>query len=403
MEKEERVKPNRSALWLLVGVVVGFGLPIAALIALVMAAVSSAASLDTRVVPSSGELAHVSGPRSGPAVVLVDIVGPIVSGTPPLLETAQLAASGRIVPLIRQVAVDDEVKALVLRVNCPGGSVVGTDEIYHVLRETEKPIVVLMKEVAASGAYYLSMAADHLVANQNTITGSIGVMGQFPNVQGLMEKVGFAVNTFKSGEAKDLGSPFREMTREERALFQDIVDETFERFVAIVMEGRGLSEAKVRELADGRVYTGQKALEVGLVDAVGYERDAIAKAAELGGIEGEARVVHCKKESTVLEMLIGSGGGGPGRGPRGLDAAAGNALPGVPVGAMSVGQLMPHRRRWLTTPTPPGRSRAHETCFSRREVRPDVPGCERRRRLPPTPGVPHGGLRQACRAHRSRS
>ena len=289
--------------------VIGFGLPVAALIALMVAAVSSAASLDPAgMAPSSSELAHVSGPRSGPAVVLVDIVGPIVSGKPPLLEAAQLAASGSIVPLIRQAAADDEVRALVLRVNSPGGSVVGTDEIYHALQETEKPIVVLMREVAASGAYYLSMAAGHIVVNPNTITGSIGVIGQFPNVQELMDKVGFEMNTIKSGEAKDLGNPFRKMTREEEVLFQDIIDETFERFLAIVVEGRNLSEAQARELADGRVYTGQKAMELGLVDAVGYEQDAIARAAELGGIEGEVRVVHYKKESALLEMLIGRGG-----------------------------------------------------------------------------------------------
>ena len=300
------MKSNTPALWLLVGVIVGFGLPVLAFIGVIIVLVASTSQLTDQAIPSLGESSHVSGPLSGPAVALIDIAGPIVSGTVDVFDARRMAASGDIVPLIRRAADKSDVKALVLRLNSPGGSVVGSDEIYHALQEVDKPVVVLMKEVAASGAYYVSMAAHHIVVNPNTLTGSIGVIGQFPNARELMDKIGLKMTTIKSGKVKDIGNPFREMTEEEKAIFQDIVDETYGRFVEIVSAGRNMPEGQVRELADGRVYTGQKALEMGLVDALGYERDAISKAAELGGIEGEPRVVHLVRERMFFEMLLGT-------------------------------------------------------------------------------------------------
>lgn len=299
---------NRAAIWVLVGVVVGFGMPVLALIGLVLVLAVSTSQLAGQAAPSLEHSTHLSGPATGPAVAVVDVSGPIFSGRAELLEAARVAASGDIVPVIRRAAEVASVKALVVRVNSPGGSVVGSDEIYDALRQTDKPVVALMSEVAASGGYYISMAAEHIVANPNTLTGSIGVIGQFPNLTELMDKVGVEVTTIKSGKSKDLGNPFRDMTGEERAIFQGIVDETYAHFVGIVSAGRGLPEERVRELADGRVYTGEKAMELGLVDALGYERDAIAKAAELGGIEGEPRVVRFKRKSGVFEMLMGSAG-----------------------------------------------------------------------------------------------
>ena len=302
------MKGNRSAVWLLVGVLVGFGLPVFALIGTVFALVLSTTQLADRGGSSVDKATHLSGPKSGPAVALLDIVGPIVSGKKPVFETESMAAAGNIVPLISKISQSADTKALVLRVNSPGGSVVGSDEIYNALQGMEKPIVVLMQEVAASGAYYISMAATHIVVNPNTLTGSIGVIGQFPNAAELMDKIGFQMTTIKSGKSKDIGNPFRPMDDEEKAIFQDIIDETYGRFVGIVAGGRNLSEERVRELADGRVYTGQRALEMGLVDALGYEGDAVSKAAELAGIEGEPRLIHFKEEAGVFEMLVGSKG-----------------------------------------------------------------------------------------------
>lgn len=298
---------NRSAAWALAGVAVGFGLPIVALIGLILAAGFSAAQLTSDAVPSVSRYTQISGPESGPAVAVLDVVGPIVSSSASSFETRAMAASGDLVPLIRRAAGNPEVAALVLRLNSPGGSVVGSDEIYHALRETQKPVVAFLQEVAASGAYYISMAAGRVVANPNSLTGSIGVIGQFPNAEALMEKIGVQVTTIKSGKSKDIGNPFRVMSDEEQAIFQDIVDETYGRFVDIVARGRNLPEERVRELADGRIYTGQKALDLGLVDALGYQQDAIDTAARMGNIDGEPRVLHYRRRGGFLD-LIGAGG-----------------------------------------------------------------------------------------------
>lgn len=296
---------NRSAVWALAGVAVGFGLPVVALIGLIIAAGFSAAQLTGDAAPST-RYTQISGPESGPAVAVLDVVGPIVSGATSAFETRAVTASGDLVPLVRRAAANPDVAALVLRLNSPGGSVVGSDEIYHALRDTQKPVVAFLQEVAASGAYYISMAAGHVVANPNSLTGSIGVIGQFPNAEALMEKIGVQVTTIKSGASKDLGNPFRAMSDAEQAIFQDIVDETYGRFVDIVARGRNLPAEQVRKLADGRIYTGQKALEVGLVDALGYQQDAIDAAARLGNIEGEPRVLHYRRRGGFLDLIGGA-------------------------------------------------------------------------------------------------
>jgi protease-4 len=293
--------------WALAGVAVGFGLPILALIGLIIAVGFSAAQLTSDTVPSAARYTQISGPESGPAVAVLDVVGPIVSGSTSSFETRAMTASGDLVPLIRHAAGNPDVAALVLRLNSPGGSVVGSDEIYHALRETQKPVVAFLQEVAASGAYYISMAAGHVVANPNSLTGSIGVIGQFPNAEALMEKIGVQVTTIKSGASKDLGNPFRAMNDAEQAIFQDIVDETYGRFVDIVARGRNLPEEQVRQLADGRIYTGQKALKLGLVDALGYQPDAIAAAVRLGNIDGEPRILHYHRRGGFLDLIGASG------------------------------------------------------------------------------------------------
>lgn len=298
---------NRSAVWALAGVAVGFGLPVVALIGLIIAVGFSAAQLTGTAAPSAPHYTQISGPESGPAVAVLDVVGPIVSGATSSFETRAMTASGDLVPLIHRAAANPDVAALVLRLNSPGGSVVGSDEIYHALRETQKPVVAFLQEVAASGAYYISMAAGHVVANPNSLTGSIGVIGQFPNAEALMEKIGVQVTTIKSGVAKDIGNPFRAMSDEEQAIFQDIVDETYGRFVDVVAHGRNLPAEQVRKLADGRIYTGHKALEVGLVDALGYQQNAIDAAVRLASIDGEPRVLHYRRRGGFLDLIGGSG------------------------------------------------------------------------------------------------
>jgi len=184
------------------------------------------------------------------------------------------------------IAADDpHVKALVLRINSPGGAVTASDIMYQDLvnfrHATGKPVVACMMDIAASGAYYLAMGSDLVVAHPTTVTGSIGVIMSLYNAHGLFEKIGLESNPIKSGPNKDIGNPGRPMTPEEHAILQNVVDRFYGQFVHIVAEGRHMPEDKVRPLADGRVYTGIEAKELGLVDQVGHLEDAITAAKEL--------------------------------------------------------------------------------------------------------------------------
>ena len=211
---------------------------------------------------------------------------------------------GRVATLLKQ-AVDPAIKAIVVSVNSPGGSVVASDEIYHALVKFDKPVVIWMGETAASGGYYISCGGDYVFAHPDTLTGSIGVISQFLNAEELMQKVGVDAVVITSGPRKDIGSPFREMTEEEQALWKGIIDEIYGGFVELVAQARDLPVEQVRELADGSVYTGRQALELGLVDGVGTLDDAVAKAAELGGIEGQPQVIELRQPLTFLDMLYG--------------------------------------------------------------------------------------------------
>lgn len=177
---------------------------------------------------------------------------------------------------------DPHVKAVVLRVNSPGGAVIASDIMYHDLMNfrarTGKPVVVCMMDVAASGAFYLAMAADYVYCHPTTVTGSIGVIMSLYDASGLAAKIGIASNPIKSGPIKDIGNPLREMTDEERAVLQRLVNSFYDQFVHVVCTGRHLPEERVRVLADGRVYAGTEARELGLVDEIGYLDDAIRTA-----------------------------------------------------------------------------------------------------------------------------
>lgn len=195
---------------------------------------------------------------------------------------------------LKKAAKDDKVKALVLRINTPGGTVTASDVIFRELelfkREKNIPIVAVMMDVAASGGYYVALAADVILAHPTSVTGSIGVVMLSFNAEGLMQKIGVSANTVKSAERKDMGSPFRPMTPEERAIFQSVIDDLYRQFLSKVMERRKLPEAAARTLGDGRVYTAEQALAHRLVDRVGYMPDAIELARQQAGLE-RARVV----------------------------------------------------------------------------------------------------------------
>jgi protease-4 len=200
--------------------------------------------------------------------------------------------------ILKRFRRDDSIKAVVLRVDSPGGAVGPSQEIYREIRKTGlvKKVVASLGAVAASGGYYIAAACDGIVANPGTITGSIGVIMGYTNIRRLLDKIGLSPVVIKSGEFKDIGSPVREMTPEERRILEDFADQIHGQFIRDVAEGRGLAVDKVRKVADGRIFSGQKARELGLVDRLGNIDDAVSWAAQMAGIKGEVETVREPRE-----------------------------------------------------------------------------------------------------------
>lgn len=217
-------------------------------------------------------------------------------------------------PLIQSKSIVDElkghrknrqIKAIVMRIESPGGGVVPSQEIYEEVKRTVqvKPVVVSMGAVAASGGYYIASPASKIVANPGTVTGSIGVIMEIPNLQGLMDKVGIKTEVIKSGRYKDMASVFRGIGKEQREILQNLLDNVHEQFVKAVAEGRKMPIEKIRELADGTVFSGAQAQKVGLVDQLGTLEDSIKLASSLAGIRGEPTVVTKKSTHYLMELL----------------------------------------------------------------------------------------------------
>ena len=218
-----------------------------------------------------------------------------------------LASSGDTIEQFRQYEEEEDVKALVLRIDSPGGTVVAAQEIYAEIQKLKDDKVVLasMGNVAASGGYYVACAAEEIVANPGTLTGSIGVISEYPNIEELMKKVGLKSKVMKSGRFKDLGNPMREMTDEEKALLQDLIDNIHRQFIRDVAKGRGKTIEEIEPWADGRIFTGEQAKEIGLVDRLGNFQDALDRAAELAGIEGKPVILYPeKKRKKIWEYLV---------------------------------------------------------------------------------------------------
>ena len=224
--------------------------------------------------------------------------------------TGVISRTQTVIDQIHQYRDDQTVKAIVLRINSPGGSVAPVQEIYSELKKLEKPIVASMGSTAASGGYYIAAIADEILANPGTLTGSIGVIMQFTKLKGLYEKIGLEQQVVKSGKFKDTGSPLRDLTDEERELLQATLDDVHNQFIDAVFEGRQehLTREEIVALADGRIFSGQQALEHKLVDQLGNLPDAIDRAGELGGIEGKPKVIRTKRKTSMLERLLGSTG-----------------------------------------------------------------------------------------------
>ena len=238
-------------------------------------------------------------------IVVIPLSGPITTAGS-LLSPGSTITPGLVRDYLARAEKDTAVKAIVLRIESPGGEIAPTQEILWAIEEVKeaKPVVVSMGGTAASGGYYISTKADKIVALPTTMTGSIGVISQVMNVEGLLEKLGIEVGTFKGGKYKDMYSGFREMTPEEAEIMQGMIDEYYEQFIDVVAEGRGLGKEEVRDLATGQIYTGTAAKELGLVDALGGLDTATELAMELAGIEA-ARVEYYQPPRITLLSLLG--------------------------------------------------------------------------------------------------
>jgi protease-4 len=248
--------------------------------------------------------------RNSEKVAVIYVQGTILSGNVPT--GLGYATSEEISENIRRAVADSGVKAIVLRINSSGGSPAAAQEIAGEIEKARAkgvPVVVSMGDLATSAAYYISASTDYIIANPSTNTGSIGVVWVFQNKSASYEEEGIEHYIAKSGELKDMGSNWRGLTDEEKEYADAVVMESYEDFITEVSEGRNMSRSEVKEIADGRIYTGARAKELGLVDGFGNLYDAIDKAAELGGIEGEPKVEYMNRVS-LSRLLLGSGSGG---------------------------------------------------------------------------------------------
>ena len=240
-----------------------------------------------------GRMTEQRGPFSfGDKIAIVEIKGIITQST-------------EIIEEMRQYADDETVKAVILRIDSPGGGVGPSQEIHRevVKLKTKKKVLASMGSVAASGGYYIACASDLIVANPGTITGSIGVVMEFTNLEELLKKIGVKGVVLKGGEHKDIGSPFREMTPGEKRIMQDVIDNVHQQFIKAVAEGRKMDQAKVVPVADGRIFTGEQAKQFGLVDEMGNLEDTVDMAAKLVKIDGRPTVIYPRRKFTIWEML----------------------------------------------------------------------------------------------------
>lgn len=221
----------------------------------------------------------------GDQVGIVEVVGPIIASETTLRH-------------LKEFRENEAIKAVVMRIDSPGGGVGASQEIYQAVKRTagQKPVVISMGGVAASGGYYIAAAAPYIMANPGTITGSIGVIMGYTNVESLLEKIGVYPVVIKSGKYKDTGSPTRELTKEERQLLQGLSDDLHDQFIQDIADGRQMDAAKVRAVADGSVFSGKTALSHGLVDRLGNLNDAVAWAGEEAGLTGKLQMVYPSEE-----------------------------------------------------------------------------------------------------------
>ncbi|OEU74367.1 MAG: signal peptidase [Desulfuromonadales bacterium C00003093] len=223
--------------------------------------------------------------------------------------TGAITESRDIIQNLKRFRENSSIKAIVIRIDSPGGAVGPSQEIFREIRKTvkSKKVIASMGAVAASGGYYVAAGTDGIMANPGTITGSIGVIMAYANFQELLHKIGLFPVVIKSGEYKDIGSPVRKMAKEERKILQDFSDQIHRQFVMDIAEGRGMDQARVEALADGRIFTGEEAKHLELVDRLGNLEDAVEWAGRMGGIKGKISTVYPpEKKFSLMKYLTGS-------------------------------------------------------------------------------------------------
>jgi protease-4 len=248
------------------------------------------------------------GLPGGAKVAVVEVEGVIGVGSDRGLDTES------IIRTLGEYRDDPSVRAVVLRIDSPGGVVAPTQEIFTAvrrLREAKKPVVASLGSVAASGGYYVAVSADRIFASPGTLTGSIGVVMQLANVEGLLKKVGVEYVVVKAGAYKDVGNFARAMTVEERRILQNLLDDVYDQFISAVAEGRGLEPQAVRAFAEGRIYSGRQALGLKMVDDLGGLEDAIEAAAKMAGLPPKPKVLYPRRRFSLRELLRNEWGLGP--------------------------------------------------------------------------------------------
>ena len=251
-----------------------------------------------RILPSRSCIPFITPDTDGitlgrDKIAVVEVFGPIIE-------------SDELTKQIEKYAKEDSIKGILIHLDTPGGGVAPSQEIYEAIIKArkEKPVVSSMASVAASGGYYIAVATDRIVSNPGTITGSIGVIMGFMDPGGLMEKLGLDTITVKSGKFKDIGTPGRGFSEEDRKVMQEVIDDVFEQFIEAVAVGRSMDMEEVRKLSDGRIYSGRMAKENGMVDELGSFRDAVKILSEMANIKGEPVIVKEEEDLTFLKELF---------------------------------------------------------------------------------------------------
>jgi protease IV len=289
-----------------------------ALVALVLSGCSGITlDLTPRIRPLREETVEGKGRAK---ILLLDLSGVLQDET----FSVSLTTPPPRVPLLSRVReelekaeADDLVRAVIVKINSPGGTITASDIIYRQIAEFKArrkiPVTAVIMDVGASGGYYVALAADRIVAHPTSVTGSLGVVMLTVNAQGLMEKLGVSPTAIKSGPMKDAGSPFRAMTPPERAVFQEVIDDMYARFVRLIAESRKIPEERVRSFADGRIYTAQQALALGLIDRIGYLDEVVDDTKKALGVD-EARIVMYHRPHEYRSTIYSEAGAVPGTG-----------------------------------------------------------------------------------------